>query len=425
MLISFSYPRGITAVPRKTVPQAFFMLPTSRLNMNTVKHWTNLRSILVLLFLCTTAIPGHARTRTCDICGREIHEKYYTQDDLALGGRHTICSICFDLPTRCFACGMPVKDDYKTLPDGRYLCARDAKEAVDSDEEARKICEETRDELNRTFSRFMTFPSDNVTITIVDKSRLEGLFGSGYTRCVSLYGATKSHLDGKGKWVHSVNVLGNLRRSRLIAVCAHEFTHTWLDENLKQPRSRTLDTKAAEALCELMAYKMMESHKETFEMSTIRSNDYTKGQFEAVLEAENQYGINTVLEWIGSGEDGNLDLANLDRVRVVNIPKATPAGTAALPAPVIPVVHAAAPEKLLLKGISGTSAHPFALINDSTFEAMEKGKVRLGQTSITLRCLEIRANSVVIQIEGSNEKQELFLTKNEPRGQHPRPVETN
>jgi hypothetical protein len=40
---------------------------------------------------------------------------------------------------------------------------------------------------------------------------------------------------------------------------------------------------------------------------------------------------------------------------------------------------------------------------------MEKGKVRVGKTNVTVRCLEIRGNSVVVQLEGSNEKKELFL----------------
>ena len=400
-------------------------------HVSTNTQQTKLGSIWILLLLWAAAVPGYSQVKICDICGREIHEKYYIHDDLALGGKHIICSICNDLPNRCFACGMPVKDDCKTLPDGRYICARDAKEAVDSGEEGKRICEETRDEMNRTFSRFMTFPSDNVTIQMVDKSHLDSLFKlPGYKRCVSIYGATQSRgitaVSGTsgvsvGKYTHTVNVLDSVRKSRLIAVCAHEFTHTWIAENVSPQRKMSLSPEAAEGLCELVAYKMMENHNESFEMETIKGNDYTKGQIVALLEADNQYGMNAVLEWIQTGEDAKLDLANLDRVRVVNVPKATPAaaGTAALPVPAAPVVKTAAPEKLVLKGISGTSAHPFALINDSTFEAMEKGRVRIGQSSVILRCLEIRAGSVLIQIEGSNEKKELFLGKNGPQSQHP------
>jgi hypothetical protein len=40
---------------------------------------------------------------------------------------------------------------------------------------------------------------------------------------------------------------------------------------------------------------------------------------------------------------------------------------------------------------------------------MEVGKARVAQTNLTVKCLEIRANSALIQAEGSAEIQELFL----------------
>ncbi len=49
------------------------------------------------------------------------------------------------------------------------------------------------------------------------------------------------------------------------------------------------------------------------------------------------------------------------------------------------------------------------MINNTTFETMEKAKVRLGQTNVVVRCLEIRNDSVMIQVEGATEKQQLFL----------------
>ena len=64
----------------------------------------------------------------------------------------------------------------------------------------------------------------------------------------------------------------------------------------------------------------------------------------------------------------------------------------------------------MLKGISGTGQHRFALINNTTLEPMEKGRVRVGQTNVVVRCLEIRNNSVVIQVNGTKEKKELFLS---------------
>src|SRR5207245_6217777 len=68
-----------------------------------------------------------------------------------------------------------------------------------------------------------------------------------------------------------------------------------------------------------------------------------------------------------------------------------------------------APDKLILKGISRTKTGFLALVNDNSFEPGESGKVRVGGTNITIRCLAISDNSVRIQIVGSSKEEELFL----------------
>jgi hypothetical protein len=45
--------------------------------------------------------------------------------------------------------------------------------------------------------------------------------------------------------------------------------------------------------------------------------------------------------------------------------------------------------------------------------------VSYGHTNITVRCHEIRAGSVVVDIEWLSGKRELFLGTNGPQGQHP------
>ena len=102
-----------------------------------------------------------------------------------------------------------------------------------------------------------------------------------------------------------------------MAVCAHEYTHAWMGENVNRERKLLLDRDTVEGFCELMAYKYMESRQETFEMQNITKNNYTKGQIEVLIEADRKYGFDTVMDWIKSGEDNKLDMANLDRVRAV------------------------------------------------------------------------------------------------------------
>jgi hypothetical protein len=50
-----------------------------------------------------------------------------------------------------------------------------------------------------------------------------------------------------------------------------------------------------------------------------------------------------------------------------------------------------------------------ATINGQTFEPRDEVKVRFGDTNITVRCLAISEDSVVVQAAGSSEAQTLRL----------------
>jgi len=100
--------------------------------------------------------------------------------------------------------------------------------------------------------------------------------------------------------------------------------------------------------------------------------------------------------------------AQQDRVRKTEPRLRQPAATvvnvwsvAQAPAPV--------PDTLTLLGLSGSGANCRVLINDRSFQRNESGKVRYANTNAWVRCIEIRDNSVVIQVEGTAERQELFL----------------
>ena len=281
-----------------------------------------------------------------------------------------------------------------------------------TEDEAKDICRETVDDLDRLLSRYMTFPEGNVEISIVDKFHLENLFRAPgfHADGSSVYGATASNPLPDGKLLHTIDLLSFLSKSRLMAVCAHEYTHTWMNQNLKPGRQSSLDRDTVEGFCELIAHKYMESRQDSIQMGIIERNDYTKGQVNVLIAADQQYGFNTVLEWMENGEDNRLDMANLDRVRAVQDTPYTPLKSpAAVFAVVPPPPPTKVPDTLVLKGISGTPEDRFALINNATFEPMEHGPVRVGQTNVLIRCLEIRDNSVVIQVDGSNEKKQLFL----------------
>ncbi len=368
------------------------------------------RLALAALLVWGIALAAAAQEEKCGICGQKITGKFYTMEDRAEGGRVKVCLACADLEERCFACGLPVKTNYLALTDGRLLCARDAKDAMESEEEAKKICEEVPQELNRMFARFLTMPTDDAVISIVDRYHLESLFKApGYDRaCGSVFGATQSHDLPGGKFVHSISILSHLKKSRLQAVVAHEFAHAWVRENVSAERRAKLSPDAVEGFCEWMAYNYMQAQHEPFELQVIKASSYTKGQISVLLETEDRFGFNTVLDWMKSGEDAKLETNNLERANALlaglsRVP-ATPAFLFVPTAPPPPN-----PDHLVLKAISSSGGRRLAVINNRTFETLERGRVPLGETNVAIRCLEIRTDSVVVQVEGSTARQELFL----------------
>ena len=68
----------------------------------------------------------------------------------------------------------------------------------------------------------------------------------------------------------------------------------------------------------------------------------------------------------------------------------------------------------MLQGIYWAQERPAAIINNRTLGVNEEGKVRVGKTNLTIRCLAIRQDSVRIRMVGSGEERELRL-KSAPR----------
>jgi hypothetical protein len=63
----------------------------------------------------------------------------------------------------------------------------------------------------------------------------------------------------------------------------------------------------------------------------------------------------------------------------------------------------------VLRGITWAGTRSLAAINNHNFALGEEAKIQLGGTNVTIRCLEIRPDSVLIQRSGSATTQELKL----------------
>jgi len=352
----------------------------------------------------------------CRVCDQSIPGEFYFVKDKARGGKFEVCTNCFNLETRCFSCSLPVKTGFTTLADGRTLCKYCAKDAITQDEAARTVCWETRDALDRLFSRFLTFPQTNLSVTIVDRFTLDSLFKSpGYAQqCTSVFGATRTLVVGGHRLIHAISVLNGLSPAQLEAVAAHEFAHAWLNENLTAARQAVLSREAQEGFCELIALELMQDRNHAAEINNIKESPYTAGQLEAFLAAEKLRGFDAVVDWVKSGEAGKLDPADPDGIRAMreeahSMPARPPVVAGGVPlyysyAPTAPL-----PERLMLKNLSGLPNRRLAIINDRTFAVNDQAVVKLAASNPLVRCVEIRTNSVLIELDGTGTNQELFL----------------
>lgn len=361
-----------------------------------------------LTLLCLCSMAGLAVAEKCGICGRDLGEVVFIVTDKVTEEKKHICQDCSKLPHDCFLCGLPVKTDFTELPDGRVLCARDAKDAVLDDDEARKICDDVKDELDRLLSRFVTFPGTNVETSVVDRVNLQALFkvpGNDY-ECPNIEGYTRSRTN-LTRIEHQLSLMSGLPRSELKSVCAHELSHTWVFENVPGPRKKNLSRDAHEGFCELVAYKLMASEEDENQKAHIRKNHYTRGQIDLFIEADERYGFNDIVDWMKFGVDSSLHGDDLNRVRSVEIPSTQPAKTNATR------IYASRPDPsspaLVLKGITWNQNRPLAVINDRTFAPKEMGGIRVGQTNAVIRCVTIGKSSVRIQFVATGEERELTL----------------
>ena len=349
----------------------------------------------------------------CAVCGLLFGTRVYTIEDQVTGQKVQVCSDCATLGTVCFICGLPAKTNYTQLPDSRVLCARDARTAVLDEAEARRICRATKDSLDRLFSRFLDFPDTNVTVAIVDRVHLQELFkfaGHDYV-CPNVWGYLETTTN-RVRAQHKLSLLSGLPLASFQATIAHEYTHAWLNENLPGKRRQSLSQDANEGFCELVSYRLMDSRNEEGQKRLIKHNAYTRGQIHLFLAAEQTYGMNDIVDWMKYGTDDRLVAGELRRVRDVELPRLAPGSTTNLPA--YGLKSTPIPDTLVLKAISWVQPRPVAMINNRALGVNEQGRVRVGNTNVTIRCLAIQPDAVRIRIVGSGEERELRLRAESP-----------
>lgn len=362
--------------------------------------------VLMALWWLVLSTTAWAQSPNCAVCGEAIKDVVVFTGDKVTGQKQSVCLACSRLPRECYLCGMPVKKDFTELSDQRALCARDVKTVVLDEAEALHIAKETRNELDRLFSRFASF-TENVTLRMADRVDILNLFhvpGNDFD-CPNVLGYTQRATNNATNISYTISLLSALPPRQLRATAAHEWAHTWIMENVSSTRQAGIERDAREGFCELVSYLLMESQKDQVELGVIRSNAYTRGQILLFIEAERRFGFNDVLDWMKSGVDARLHAEALERIRAVETPTPTnpPPVIASAPAP------RTAFTEVVLQGITWSKTQPTVLINGRTLAPGAEARVPLHGSNVLVRCLSIQPGAAAVQIGGETERRWLKL----------------
>jgi hypothetical protein len=370
----------------------------------------NMRRNLTIFAVALISLTGLAQTQPsdrCVVCLGPLGEKFFWFSGPVLPTRQPVCVTCSELESRCAICRLPVGKHGQKLADGRWLCRRDFDAGIFNENEAQRVYEETRRDLQEILAGSGVLPGRNITVSLVDATQLRKQNQSMPSDHEegAILGLTRTRFYNNKQFQHTISVISGLSRARLSAVCAHEYSHAWLHENL--PAERRLDREAVEGFCELVAYKLMAKRNEEIEKKVILANAYTRGQVNAFVQAEAENHFHRIVKWIKTGVDEVLPQSNQGPILAAGTREPPPIQW---PPPV--AMPTLVPDALTLKGISSGPSRRFVLINDCTLMKNEEGRVRIGTSNVTVRCVDIRVRSAVIQIKGVPGATELFLGAN-------------
>ena len=382
-----------------------------------IKYFSGWQRVIWFAAFCLTLPAAFPAVTTCPICGNEIKDFVVTVTDQVTGTQLMVCSNCFVTLPRCFLCGVPVKTNSTILPDGRYLCDRDAKSVVLDVGEVKRMATQINADLNRTFSRFTAFP-ENVEVEVIDRIDEYKIFHqTGFDfESPSLLGCIQAVKDTPQQHHYWMRVMTGQTLAGLKATIAHELGHAWAGDNIFQERRNRIGHDTEEGFCEMVAYLLMDAQHEEGQKKFILRNHYTRGQVFLFIEAEQRYGLEDVLDWMRFGNTGALEAGHLDKIRDVTMP---------LTPPLVPKPHVAkinsssvntnsasakpspAHDEFKLDGIMWDTP-PLAIINGHTFAPNEEAKVKLGASNVLIRCVAITKNSVRIWEVDSGQEHELY-----------------
>lgn len=318
----------------------------------------------------------------CAVCGAHpLRGKVWKH------GTQLICDECAQIKKRCCRCGLPVRDGFAETPDGRFVCKRDLPDTILKVEEARELFMDTRRELGRLYGALLDLRQNDIAVSLFDVDYWNHEKGRPEAGRLHKRGFSNSRESG-GKFYHTVALYSGQSREAIAGVCAHEVTHLWLHENV--PAKREIEPQTVEAICEIVAYKLMAARNNTNEMERIRSNEYTQGRIVTMIEAETRLGLQAILEWAKQGEGLVLPAS-------MEAPRRAPPEPPRVYVPPAPRIF----ESLQVQGIMGTARRRILVINDRRFEAGAEHALEIAGETVRVRCVELTETNAVLDVGGS------------------------
>src|ERR1051325_3182409 len=209
----------------------------------------------MLYLLVVSAALAISKDDLCPVCGQRLGVRVYLFTKRGRDEKVPVCAACSRLETTCYICGVPVRDKCTRLADGRLLCEDDARTAVLTQDEAEKIFDDVKSDLQSVLAQLGSLPHHNIHLNLEAKARLDksgsNLISAHDDRLLMGLTRTTGHEDGRHE--HTISLLYGLTRERMMVVAAHEYGHAWLHENIR----RKLNQDTVEGFCDWLAYKLI------------------------------------------------------------------------------------------------------------------------------------------------------------------------
>jgi uncharacterized Zn finger protein (UPF0148 family) len=353
--------------------------------------------LLVILPVGRSFAAADEETR-CIVCNKVIKfGTYYKYQHPTLKKEVFICADCKELKQHCSKCGLPVFETAEKIEDGRYFCPIDFPLVALDDKEIRRMFANAATELDRMSNGKMRLQNTTVTVNVFDVDYWNSKIGEKDQPSMQRHGLSTSRPVGD-KLIHTVLLHRGLWKDEMVAVCAHEFTHLWINEN--KPKGRMIEPQTIEAVCEVVALALMEHLQMPGQVKEIMENTYTQGRIKPAAEFYHVHGLNRVLDWVVEGKQTTFNEQDFQ------VAYSSPSAAASWRAP--GKAYRQEFDALHLKSVIGTKEKSVALINDKTFVKGEERQMEVSGKKLLVKLLEFGDDAVTVQMEGNPEPVKLF-----------------